>query len=330
MPQPKPRVTGKPITSVARTEKRSQSGRSTRSAASTSSTKSSPGDRKISTTSNQHLAAINIQKLYTRSENNEGLPLGWAETCGVTCCEELVVEPPSDAYKLKAALNVVRFHHAADVAERSTEYKAGKLNEPKEGSPKILTMVFDPTLSEMITSSWRAAAASARNIDGYGNLPTVAKLHVRWAPYLRPRGEASLPEEGMQVPLDSELCPKARLWHKDGTNITGTIISRPSMFDLYRTQNKRMRVTSHVGQLRKTSTTLVKQLIDKFFPEGLDENPADDDDRAWLRTNLRHQQTIQVGLKLAHEAGQKLDTSLQLMTTVAYRDGVLMNTACPT
>ena len=183
----------------------------TRSAASTSSTKSSPGDRKTSTTSNQHLAAINIQKLYNRGENNEGLPLGWAETCGVTCCEELVVEPPSNAYKLKAALNVVKLYHEANVAERSTEYKAGKLNEPKEGSPKILTMVFDPTLRELITSSWRAAAASAKNFDGYGNLPTVAKLYVQWAPYLRPRGEASLLEEGMQVPLDSELCKKARL-----------------------------------------------------------------------------------------------------------------------
>ena len=80
------------------------------------------------------------------------------------------------------------------------------------------------------------------------------------------------------------------------------------MLDLYRTQNKRMRVTSHTGQLRKTSKTLLRQLIDRYFPGGLEPregDPPDDEDRAWLRQNPRHQETIQVGLDHTHEAGQK-------------------------
>ena len=113
------------------------------------------------------------------------------------------------------------------------------------------------------------------------------------------------------MPLDEELCESARVWHQDGRNITGTIISRPSMFELYLTQNKRMRVTSHHGQLLKTATTILGEMVVRCFSDGLEKADGEAPDgkiTAFLRQHLRHLETIQVGLARTQEAGEKIDT----------------------
>ena len=319
------RVRGQPFHAVSRS---GADAVSVTSRESTSSVKSSPDDTKLSNTTNEKLRERNKYHLYARPEPKD-LPPGWGDTCGVTCCEQTIVANPV-AYELRVAQNVVRHHLRDVVQEVTTVYKAGQRGVQKDSAMRIESMAFDPTLREMITDAWNSVGQRASQFAGFGNLPTAAELYVPWAPYLRPDGEPSFQVEGLQVPLDSEICKKARRWHQDGRHITGTIISRPSMFDLHRIQNKRMRVTSHQGQLLKASREVIWKLIGHLFPGGLKrkEGEVDNDSQAFLRKHLRHLLTLAMGMGRAHEAGQKLDTSLHLMVTVAYRDGVLLNTDC--
>ena len=87
------------------------------------------------------------------------------------------------------------------------------------------------------------------NYLGYGNLPVLAELHVPWAPYARPKHEHSVHEDGLQVPLNSEVSENTAAWLQNGRNALGTIVNRVSMFDLHRTQVKKLRITSHKQQL---------------------------------------------------------------------------------
>ena len=76
-----------------------------------------------------------------------------------------------------------------------------------------------------------------------------SELHVPWARYARPKHKHSVQEDGLLVPLNSEVSEETAAWLQNGRNTLSTIVNRALMFDLHRTHLKKLRITSHKQQL---------------------------------------------------------------------------------
>ena len=163
------------------------------------------------------------------------------------------------------------------------------------------------------------------NFHGIGNLPVLAELQVPCAPYVRPKGENSVGEHGLLVPLDRELPEAAREWHQDGQDVMGTNIQRASMFDLHRTQTKHLRVTSHLGQLYEGINDMWTEVADTTVPGGRKSLRFNPDNGTAQHRFFRHMDAVMIGLGKVVEDNRKLSVALYVMTTTAYRDGLMLN-----
>ena len=76
-----------------------------------------------------------------------------------------------------------------------------------------------------------------------------SELHVPWARYARSKHKHSVQEDGLLVPLNSEVSEETAAWLQNGRNTLSTIVNRALMFDLHRTHLKKLRITSHKQQL---------------------------------------------------------------------------------
>ena len=134
-------------------------------------------------------------------------------------------------------------------------------------------------------------------------------------------------EDGLQVPLNSEVSENTAAWLQNGRNALGTIVNRVSMFDLHRTQVKKLRITSHKEQLYKGLLDVWKAVQREIAPGGNFESFTENDPRiAKLMEKLNDQETLMIGLKQVMLDDAKTEVALHLMTTLVLRDGVLCGT----
>ena len=186
---------------------------------------------------------------------------------------------------------------------------------------------FDAQMATLITDSWEHARTRDENYLGYGNLPVLAELHVQWAPYARPKHEHSIPEDGLQVPINSEVSPKTARWLQSGRKTIGTIVNRASMFDLHRTHVKKLRVSSYKQQLYKGILEAWGEVQKKIETCRTSKALKEDDPHvAKLEEHVADLETLMIGMKSVLLDDAKLEVAMHLMTTVMLRDGVLCNT----
>ena len=134
--------------------------------------------------------------------------------------------------------------HTDYVRQGETPYTICEPDAAKASPVEYDSLEFDAQMAKLITKSWADARKRQANYIGYGNLPVLAELHVPWPPYVRPRHEHSVQEDGLQVPLENEVSDTTAKWLQNGRRTLGTIINRASMFDLHRTHVKKLRISS--------------------------------------------------------------------------------------
>ena len=97
------------------------------------------------------------------------------------------------------------------------------------------------------------------------------------------------------------------------------------MFDLHRTQTKHLRVTSHLGQMYEGLNDMWTKVADMTVPGGRKSLRYKPDDETEQHRLYRHFDAVMMGLGKVVEDNRKLSVALYVMTTTAYRDGLLLN-----
>ena len=97
------------------------------------------------------------------------------------------------------------------------------------------------------------------------------------------------------------------------------------MFDLHRTQTKHLRVTSHLGQLYEGINDIWTKVADETVPGGRKSLKYKPDDETEQHRLFRHMDAVMIGLGKVVEDNRKLSVALYVMTTTAYRDGLMLN-----
>ena len=105
-------------------------------------------------------------------------------------------------------------------------YTTCEPDAPKDSAVEYDSLELDAQLAKLITDSWENARSRDENYQGYGNLSVLTELPVPWAPYARIKHEHSIREDGLQVPLNSEVSKEKAAWLRNGNKTVGTIVNR--------------------------------------------------------------------------------------------------------